>query len=80
MVIFIPCLQKNMPNKKNMEYCSNGKHANFVLPTKTPNKGIFTYLYGKNVENKESKITPPRPSENLDFLLFITVLMAYKAL
>ena len=39
-----------MPNKKNMEYCSNGKHANFVLPTKTPNKGIFTYLYGKNVE------------------------------
>lgn len=47
-----------MPNKKNMEYCSNGKHANFVLPTKTPNKGIFTYLYGKNVENKESKITP----------------------
>ena len=27
-----------------------------------------------------SIITPPRPSENLDFLLFITVLMAYKAL
>ena len=26
------------------------------------------------------KITPPRLSENLDFLLFITVLMAYKAL
>lgn len=24
--------------------------------------------------------TPPRPSENLDFLLFITVLRAYKAL
>lgn len=23
---------------------------------------------------------PPRPSENLDFLLFITVLRAYKAL
>ena len=29
---------------------------------------------------KQSKITPPRPSENLDFLLFITVLRAYKAL
>ena len=27
-----------------------------------------------------SQYTPPRPSENLDFLLFITVLMAYKAL
>ncbi len=26
------------------------------------------------------KITPHRPSESLDFLLFITVLMAYKAL
>ena len=26
------------------------------------------------------RFTPPRPSENLDFLLFITVLMAYKAL
>ena len=24
--------------------------------------------------------SPPRPSENLDFLLFITVLRAYKAL
>lgn len=27
-----------------------------------------------------NNITPPRPSENLDFLLFITVLRAYKAL
>ena len=29
---------------------------------------------------KMSLFPPPRPSENLDFLLFITVLRAYKAL
>ena len=35
--------------------------------------GLFLFVSGLF-------ITPPRPSENLDFLLFITVLRAYKAL
>ena len=30
--------------------------------------------------NRNPSATPLRSSENLDFLLFITVLMAYKAL
>lgn len=44
-------------------------------------------IFGKMLLKGESvdyeflaQITPPRPSENIDFLLFITVLRAYKAL
>ena len=34
----------------------------------------------QNFLKKYPEGNPPRPSENLDFLLFITVLRAYKAL
>lgn len=47
---------------------------------------LFTEVLRSEYENRMIKMTtksvflPPRPSENLDFLLFITVLRAYKAL
>ena len=46
---------------------------------------IFPGAIGIGTDKKTTGIIggnclPPRPSENLDFLLFITVLRAYKAL
>ena len=41
---------------------------------------MFEPFTAKTVEALIEGFYPPRPSENLDFLLFITVLRAYKAL
>ena len=56
---------------------------------------MAVYIYAANIRNSFGteksflikflflmlfSLFPPRPSENLDFLLFITVLRAYKAL
>lgn len=40
----------------------------------------YHYILVKKLKFYPLIRSPPRPSENLDFLLFITVLRAYKAL
>ena len=66
------------------KYKNNDRSKYFELKDKLSDSVNYFYFLSvgceKDMLQATKLFTPPRPSENLDFLLFITVLRAYKAL